>query len=45
MSKVAISAWSMMGTPMAGRLVHAGHTLTVWDRSCRNPSPAGCTAD
>jgi 3-hydroxyisobutyrate dehydrogenase-like beta-hydroxyacid dehydrogenase len=33
MAKIAFLGLGQMGTPMAGRLIHAGHELTVWDRT------------
>src|SRR5439155_3472517 len=33
MTKIAFLGLGMMGTPMATRLLEAGHDLTVWDRT------------
>jgi len=33
MTKIAFLGLGMMGTPMATRLLQAGHDLTVWDRT------------
>ncbi|MFN3399017.1 MAG: NAD(P)-binding domain-containing protein, partial [Ferrovibrio sp.] len=33
MAKVAFIGLGVMGYPMAGHLVKAGHTVTVWNRS------------
>jgi len=33
MSKIAFLGLGQMGTPMATRLVHAGHHVTVWNRT------------
>src|SRR5439155_10128989 len=33
MTKIAFLGLGMMGTPMATRLLGAGHDLTVWDRT------------
>jgi len=33
MTKIAFLGLGMMGTPMATRLIEAGHDLTVWDRT------------
>ena len=33
MTKIAFLGLGMMGTPMATRLMQAGHDLTVWDRT------------
>ena len=33
MSKIAFLGLGTMGTPMATRLLHAGHDVTVWNRS------------
>lgn len=33
MAKIAFLGLGQMGTPMAGRLIQAGHELTVWDRT------------
>ena len=36
MTKIAFLGLGMMGTPMATRLLQAGHDLTVWDRKDEN---------
>jgi 3-hydroxyisobutyrate dehydrogenase len=53
MSKIAFLGLGNMGTPMANRLIHAGHDVTVWNRTARRteqlaaagasvaPNPAG----
>jgi 3-hydroxyisobutyrate dehydrogenase len=45
MSKIAFLGLGSMGTPMATRLVNAGHDLTVWNRTvARTASLAGAGA-
>src|SRR5437763_1828963 len=39
MSKVAFCGLGQMGAPMAGRLIDAGHHLTVWNRSPDKAAP------
>jgi 3-hydroxyisobutyrate dehydrogenase-like beta-hydroxyacid dehydrogenase len=53
MSKIAFLGLGNMGTPMANRLINAGHDVTVWNRTARRteqladagasvaPTPAG----
>src|SRR5882672_11174857 len=46
MAKIAFLGLGQMGTPMATRLLHAGHQLTVWNRTPERASPlaaAGAT--
>jgi 3-hydroxyisobutyrate dehydrogenase-like beta-hydroxyacid dehydrogenase len=39
MTKIAFLGLGMMGTPMATRLLEAGHDLTVWDRTEEKTKP------
>jgi 3-hydroxyisobutyrate dehydrogenase len=39
MSKIAFLGIGNMGTPMANRLVNAGHDVTVWNRSAPRTAP------
>jgi 3-hydroxyisobutyrate dehydrogenase len=39
MSKIAFLGLGNMGTPMATRLVNAGHDVTVWNRTARRSAP------
>jgi 3-hydroxyisobutyrate dehydrogenase-like beta-hydroxyacid dehydrogenase len=39
MSKIAFLGLGHMGTPMATRLVNAGHDVTVWNRSRQRTAP------
>lgn len=39
MAKLAFLGLGQMGAPMAGRLLEAGHDLTVWNRSPEKASP------
>ncbi|MDT4934021.1 MAG: 3-hydroxyisobutyrate dehydrogenase [Pseudonocardiales bacterium] len=39
MSKIAFLGLGNMGTPMAARLVNAGHDVTVWNRSVARTAP------
>jgi 3-hydroxyisobutyrate dehydrogenase-like beta-hydroxyacid dehydrogenase len=39
MAKIAFLGLGEMGTPMAGRLLRAGHDLTVWNRSPDKDAP------
>jgi 3-hydroxyisobutyrate dehydrogenase-like beta-hydroxyacid dehydrogenase len=39
MTKIAFLGLGQMGAPMAGRLLEAGHDVTVWNRSAENASP------
>jgi 3-hydroxyisobutyrate dehydrogenase len=39
MSTIAFLGLGMMGDPMARRLIHAGHNVTVWDRSPSHTEP------
>jgi 3-hydroxyisobutyrate dehydrogenase-like beta-hydroxyacid dehydrogenase len=39
MSKIGFLGLGEMGTPMAGRLLRAGHGLTVWNRSPEKTAP------
>src|SRR5881392_4224917 len=46
MAKIAFLGLGQMGTPMATRLLNAGHTLTVWNRTPDRAKPlaaAGAT--
>jgi len=57
MAKIAFLGLGLMGRPMAARLLHAGHDLTVWNRTPEKakplvdqgaqtaPSPAEAAAD
>jgi 3-hydroxyisobutyrate dehydrogenase-like beta-hydroxyacid dehydrogenase len=40
--KIAFLGLGKMGSPMAARLMHAGHTLTVWNRSADRAQPLVC---
>ena len=39
MTKIAFCGLGRMGVPMAGRLVDAGHDLTVWNRTAERATP------
>lgn len=39
MSKIAFLGLGQMGTPMAGRLLNAGHHVTVWNRTPERTAP------
>jgi 3-hydroxyisobutyrate dehydrogenase-like beta-hydroxyacid dehydrogenase len=39
MSKIAFLGLGMMGSPMARRLIEAGHDVTVWNRTKRRTEP------
>ncbi|MEA2532475.1 MAG: hypothetical protein QOJ93_286, partial [Actinomycetota bacterium] len=39
MSKIAFLGLGQMGTPMAARLLQAGHHVTVWDRTPERATP------
>jgi 3-hydroxyisobutyrate dehydrogenase-like beta-hydroxyacid dehydrogenase len=39
MSKIAFLGLGQMGTPMASRLIEAGHDLTVWNRTREKTEP------
>jgi|RhiMetdeSRZDD1v2_1073273.scaffolds.fasta_scaffold28764_4 3-hydroxyisobutyrate dehydrogenase-like beta-hydroxyacid dehydrogenase len=39
MAKIGFLGLGEMGTPMAGRLLKAGHELTVWNRSAEKAAP------
>jgi 3-hydroxyisobutyrate dehydrogenase-like beta-hydroxyacid dehydrogenase len=39
MAKIAFLGLGLMGTPMAGRLLAAGHDLTVWNRTADRTRP------
>jgi 3-hydroxyisobutyrate dehydrogenase len=39
MSKIAFLGLGNMGTPMATRLVNAGHDVTVWNRTAQRSAP------
>src|SRR5438046_9897217 len=39
MAKIAFLGLGQMGTPMATRLLEAGHTLTVWNRTPDRAKP------
>src|SRR5215211_169679 len=39
MAKLAFLGLGQMGTPMATRLIEAGHDLTVWDRTTDKTKP------
>ena len=39
MSKIAFLGLGQMGTPMANRLLRAGHDVTVWDRTAQRTAP------
>ena len=39
MAKIAFLGLGQMGTPMATRLLEAGHTLTVWNRTSDRARP------
>jgi 3-hydroxyisobutyrate dehydrogenase-like beta-hydroxyacid dehydrogenase len=39
MSKIAFLGLGNMGTPMAERLVNAGHDVTVWNRTAQRTAP------
>lgn len=39
MARIAFCGLGRMGAPMAGRLLDAGHTLTVWNRSVEKARP------
>src|SRR5256885_8806822 len=46
MAKIAFLGLGQMGTPMATRLLHSGHELTVWNRTPDRAKPlvaAGAT--
>lgn len=40
--RLAVLGLGAMGTRMAARLAHAGHTVTVWNRSDGRGTPPGC---
>ena len=39
MAKIAVLGLGQMGTPMAIRLLGAGHNLTVWNRTAERTAP------
>ncbi len=39
MAKLAFLGLGQMGTPMAGRLLAAGHDVTVWNRTSSKTEP------
>ena len=39
MAKIGFLGLGEMGTPMAGRLLHAGHGVVVWNRSAERTAP------
>jgi 3-hydroxyisobutyrate dehydrogenase-like beta-hydroxyacid dehydrogenase len=39
MAKLAFLGLGLMGTPMATRLLHAGHDITVWNRTIEKTRP------
>ena len=39
MAKIAFLGLGQMGAPMAGRLLRAGHELTVWNRTPDRAEP------
>jgi 3-hydroxyisobutyrate dehydrogenase-like beta-hydroxyacid dehydrogenase len=39
MAKIAFLGLGQMGAPMAARLLHAGHHVTVWDRTAERVAP------
>jgi 3-hydroxyisobutyrate dehydrogenase-like beta-hydroxyacid dehydrogenase len=39
MARVAFLGLGQMGTPMAARLLHSGHHVTVWDRTADKATP------
>ena len=39
MTKIAFLGLGQMGTPMATRLLAAGHELTVWNRTIERAEP------
>jgi 3-hydroxyisobutyrate dehydrogenase-like beta-hydroxyacid dehydrogenase len=39
MTKIAFIGLGQMGSPMAGRLLEAGHDLTVWNRTAERAGP------
>src|SRR5436309_2458385 len=39
MSKIAFLGLGQMGTPIAARLLHAGHAVTVWNRTPGRTAP------
>ena len=39
MARLAFFGLGQMGTPMAGRLLEAGHELTVWNRTPSKADP------
>jgi len=41
MSKIAFLGLGQMGTPMATRLLQAGHDMTVWNRTAARADPLG----
>lgn len=43
--KIAFLGTGLMGMPMAKRLIAAGHTLTVWNRSLERAGPLGDIAN
>jgi len=43
--KIAFLGTGLMGMPMAKRLIAAGHTLTVWNRSLERAAPLGDIAN
>jgi 3-hydroxyisobutyrate dehydrogenase-like beta-hydroxyacid dehydrogenase len=43
MAKIAFLGLGLMGSPMAARLLHAGHDLTVWNRTPEKTKPLGDT--
>ncbi|WP_375570542.1 NAD(P)-dependent oxidoreductase [Ahrensia marina] len=43
--KIAFLGTGLMGMPMAKRLIVAGHTLTVWNRSLERAAPLGNIAN
>jgi 3-hydroxyisobutyrate dehydrogenase-like beta-hydroxyacid dehydrogenase len=44
MSKIAFLGLGMMGSPIAGRLIDAGHEVTVWNRTAQRTEPFALTA-
>jgi 3-hydroxyisobutyrate dehydrogenase-like beta-hydroxyacid dehydrogenase len=39
MAKIGFLGLGEMGTPMAGRLIHAGHDVIVWNRTAERTAP------
>ena len=44
MSKIAFLGLGMMGSPIAGRLIDAGHDVTVWNRTTQRTEPFAHTS-